>query len=284
MFDDQIPVLDPTQDRQQEPADDAVGNERQPCRQPPEWALRPGAADDIRIGGDGLPHGRDRGREQEDPEPSRHASTRSHRSHVAIDGVGPGKFLVAWSRPAEQENFGIYFRSLAADGTLGPRRFVGSGDIEYFVEYVRLAAQSDGSAIVTWSNEIYHANARYTRWMSPSGEIRADISMAYLGDARVFSAPDDSWLMVWSHHPLARGRLYSPAGAAVGPDFDLPVGTTGELAPSIAFDAQSKPVLVGVDYGTPSGYDIFARRFLAAGISFDGFDSGDTSAWSLVEP
>jgi hypothetical protein len=166
-------------------------------------------------------------------------------NHVAIDTVGPGRFLVAWNRPPEQDNYGVYFRSVLADGTIGPRRYVGGGWIEYGVEYVRLAALSNGSAVVTWANEVFHSTARYTRQVSANGAILADFPLTPSGGAWVARAPDDTWLLVFEGWPSVRGRLHSPDGQPVGDFFDLETEPTLEAPGPVAFDSSSNPVILG---------------------------------------
>jgi hypothetical protein len=80
-------------------------------------------------------------------------------------------------------------------------------------------------------------------------------------------------------------RLHSPGGAPVGPTFDLEADPHITYRPAVDYDAAGNPVFVGMRLdGGETGSDIWARRFLAAGIFLDDFDSGDASAWSLVEP
>lgn len=205
--------------------------------------------------------------------------------HVAVDTVGPGRFLVAWNRPPEQDNYGVYFRWVESDGTLGPRRYVGGGPVEYGVGYVRLAALSDGSAVVTWANEIYHSMFRWTRQMSASGAVVADFPWAPPDDGWIASAPDDTWMMMWYGWQRVRVQFHSPDGRPVGSEFDLEAEPMFETPGPFAFDGDSRPVVLGLRYEDAGiGYDVYARRFEAMGVFLDDFDSGDTSAWSLVEP
>jgi len=206
--------------------------------------------------------------------------------HLGVDSVGPGEFLVAWARPVADEDFGVHFRSVHADGTLGPRRLVAPGFDEFGIEYVSMAAGSDGSAVVTWSNEVFHSNVVSTRQVSAAGEILADFFAEGLDGTSVTRGPDDTWMLLGDAGGSGlQVRVHSPAGLPVGPPFDLEVEPRITYRPSVAYDAAGNPVFVGMRLeGGETGSDVWARRFLAAGIFLDGFDSGDASAWSLVDP
>jgi hypothetical protein len=206
--------------------------------------------------------------------------------HLGVDSVGPGQFLVAWARPVDDDDFGVHFRAVHADGTLGPRRLVAPGFDEFGIEYVSMAAGGDGSVVVTWSNEIFHSNVVSTRQVSAAGEILANFPAESLYGTWVTRAPDDTWMLLGSAIASAlQVRLHSPGGAPVGPTFDLEADPHITYRPAVDYDAAGNPVFVGMRLdGGETGSDIWARRFLAAGIFLDDFDSGDASAWSLVEP
>ena len=79
--------------------------------------------------------------------------------------------------------------------------------------------------------------------------------------------------------------------AAAGVELDRAV-YAGPLAASrawaLALDAAGNAFVSGGSFASGSGQDIATLRFDAAGaglgLLFDGFESGDTSLWSLTEP
>lgn len=201
-----------------------------------------------------------------------------------VDASGPGRFILAYVRSPEPE-FGVYIREFFADGDLGKEIQVAEGYDNYRITGLRLGAGADGSAVVSWGNEIFHDVWHRSRLCSSSGQILADIDLGVsVDDVAVERAPDGSWLLLTRTDDLVRGALYSPRGQPVGPPFEL--GTAWNLGlPVAGFDSAANPVLVG-EWFEDSGaiVDVYARRFLGLGLLLDGFESGDTSRWSSTTP
>lgn len=202
-----------------------------------------------------------------------------------VDAFGPGQFILGYARQPGP-GFGVYVRAFEADGELGEEIHVAEGYDDYGIIGLRLGAGSDGSAVVSWGNEIFHATWYRARLCSPSGEILADVDLGTApDDVSVERARDGSWLLLSRlADDLVRGSLYSPQGELVGSPFDL--ASSWNLGVPVAdFDVDSNPVLVGEWYeGGDASVDLYARRFRGFGLLLDGFESGDTTRWSATAP
>lgn len=202
-----------------------------------------------------------------------------------VDASGPGRFILAYARQPGPR-FGVYVRAFEADGGLGEEIQVAEGYDDYGITGLRLGAGPDGSAVVSWGNEIFHAVWYRARLCSLSGEILADVDLGTApDDVSIERAPDGSWLLLYRiSDDLVRGSLFSPRGQSVGPPFVL--ASSWNLGVPVAdFDADSNPVLVGEWFESGDAeVDLYARRFRGWGLLLDGFESGDTSRWSTTTP
>jgi hypothetical protein len=87
---------------------------------------------------------------------------------------------------------------------------------------------------------------------------------------------------------LAGGEGSLAQAVAVGGEFQVNSYTTnGQTLPAVAVDGSGDFVVVWTSYGSSgddaSGFSIQGQTY-TAGIFSDGFESGNTSAWSSVVP
>jgi hypothetical protein len=164
------------------------------------------------------------------------------------------RFLVAWasfgSSGSDTEGTSIQGQLYAADGSpIGGEFQVNDHTLGY--QYgAGVAADGDGGFIVVWSSS-----------SAP--------------------APDTDGFAVF-------GRRVSADDARLGDEFVVNSYTTeDQAAPSVSLDGAGGFVVAWQSEGSSgtdaSGLSVQARRFSAA-LFADGFESGDTSAWSTTVP
>ncbi len=110
--------------------------------------------------------------------------------------------------------------------------------------------------------------------------------------------PQGDFVVVWTSYgsygtdssgESIQGQRYDSGGAPVGGQFQVNAyTTTSQRRPAMAADAQGSFVVVwrsNGSYGTDtSDGSIQGQRFAGLQIFTDGFESGDTSAWSSTVP
>ncbi|MEE8526655.1 MAG: hypothetical protein V3T72_22185 [Thermoanaerobaculia bacterium] len=106
---------------------------------------------------------------------------------------------------------------------------------------------------------------------------------------QVTVADDGSLLVIWEHEQQTqqeiRGRQFDGDGDPLAPDFRIDTADGyANAAARVSRRHDSSFVVVWQSYGSPaddqSAHSIQARSFPAIGVFTDGFESGDTSAWS----
>ena len=119
--------------------------------------------------------------------------------------------------------------------------------------------------------------------LSPSVALDADGDFVVVWQSRGSGGTDSSEYSI-------QGQRYASDGSTVGGEFQVNTYTTySQAGPSVALDADGDFVVVwnsaGSDDTDSDGASIQGQRYagiFAARIFADGFESGDTTAWSPV--
>lgn len=205
-------------------------------------------------------------------------------SMEALDANGAGRFLLAFARGSEPGG-GLFVRSFDRDGTLGPESPIAPITTEWGVGDVSLGAAADGGFVIAWASFLFHDAEYFLRQYSAEGEILAARDYGSVVAAEVSRAPDGTWLELWVDDSTRLARVHAPDGSPIGPEFETGGPTGLGAIEGTSFDGDSNPVLVSQHYEDgPSALDVYASRYLAAGIFLDGFESGDTTEWSAAVP
>ena len=189
---------------------------------------------------------------------------------VADVAVAPaGDFVVVW-----RNSLALVARRYDASGmALGAELPVNSSSLVYINSPA--VAWSSGGFVVAWSSETGILGRRFdTAGVPLGGEFVVSSLGGYYTD--VAAAPSGEFVVAWertygypSTHVLA--RRYDAAGVPSGPEFEVPVTTTGVANPSVGVDASGAFVVTWDGRPTPSlGRQIFARRFDASGTALGG--------------
>jgi hypothetical protein len=203
----------------------------------------------------------------------------------ALDAAGPGRFLLAFTRNWEPDG-GLFVRSFDLDGTLDPELQIASVTTEWGLGRVSVGAAPEGGFVIAWANFVFHDEELYVRQYSAQGDVVVARDFGgTVGAAAVCRAPDGTWLELWIDAGVLLGRVHAPDGSPVGPEFEFEEPAGLGLIAGTSFDGASNPVFVSeVFEDGEAAIDVYARRYLAAGVFLDGFESGDTARWSMLQP
>jgi len=128
------------------------------------------------------------------------------------------------------------------------------------------------------------------RRFSPAGQPLGD-EVVVGDDSEAWSlavSPGGRSLVYWQESYTGGGltaQLWSPDGTPEGPPFEVVDPSVPGLGLHAAIDASESPVFVWHQWQVNQGYDVLARRFQTFERVFvDGFESGDASGWSEIQP
>ncbi len=226
-----------------------------------------------------------------------HPTNRQYDSHVESDA--DGDFVVVW------ESYGS-FGDDNVESSIQARRFASSGaplgdqfqvntQIGNFQDMPSLAVAEDGTFVVAWRSSVSYTieGQRFSADGSPrSGQFQIDdpIGGVYTRgrDPEIASGLGDSFLVVW-RSPVSLGSdtdddsiqaRYFPAGGGPGePLFQVNSYSTGDQnRPALATDRDGVFLAVWREPGLRGQFLVGPRLFA------DGFESGDTTAWSNTIP
>ncbi|MEM8996928.1 MAG: hypothetical protein AAGF23_19250 [Acidobacteriota bacterium] len=212
----------------------------------------------------------------------------------------PGGFVVAWaSRQVDADNRAILLKRYSADGTpVGDEQQVNTTEVGD-QRLPGLAARPDGTFAVVWESLDQDGSdaAAIARIYDPSGapvtgeiqlnqttaDAQENLAVAYDGrggfvvvwdgDAPSGGSFDEIW-----------GRRLLASGALDGDEFRINTHTTNrQVFPAIAAGQGGELMAVWHSWtGDGSGTSVAGQRLRITGVFEDGFETGDTSAWSRV--
>ncbi|MDA8017679.1 MAG: hypothetical protein MPN21_09550 [Thermoanaerobaculia bacterium] len=204
----------------------------------------------------------------------------------AVDGLGDGRFVVTWNTQTGSGDQ-VMAQRFASDGsklgaevsvnTLGRSPDVAMGD--------------DGSFVVVWMSDAFPTGEIYSRHFDSNGDpTSAGLPVAstaglggYLQSIR--RTPSGEFTVLWTDSTSGnvRMRRLSADGTATGEEFIVtPEGFAAEIAFTGTFDSTGLVTWFEADTDGDS-LGVFARQIVER-LYADGFESGNTDAWSLVVP
>jgi hypothetical protein len=167
-----------------------------------------------------------------------------------------------------------------------------------------LAVIAAGGFVVTWTAWLEQAHhsvqaRRFDGEGTPSGPpfVVHSFDATSQSRARVEGGTDGGFVVAWMSHgspgsddsdSSVQGRRFGPEGGALGGQIQLNSFTTGyQEGPALAVQPNGDLVVAWTSEVSPgndtSSSSVLARRFRPA-FFFDGFESGDTGAWSFPPP
>jgi len=214
--------------------------------------------------------------------------------------VGPtGDFVVVWhsdgSDDTDNDGYSVQGQMFSSGGTVIGGQFQINSLTTNDQRLASVAVGSTGDFVVVWDRSSFDiAGQRFSSNGSKlGGEFQANSPLAMYGSryATVAFSPSDEFVVAWVDDMTygdIRGRQFAPDGTPSGDDSLISTYTTSyQFGPTLATDTAGNFIVVWDSDGSvgsdSDGYSIQARRFRFT-IFSDGFESGNTSAWSNVVP
>ena len=164
-----------------------------------------------------------------------------------------------------------------------------------------MAMDLHGRFVVAWESSYPCSDIQAQRFASdgaPAGsqfQVNTDTNACQLDPSVAVHGAGDfviAWVSGYSPYPPVgdiRARAFGAQGTPMGNDFRINTYTTGRQFNSAVSRSANGSFVVVWDspgsYGTDnSGSSIQGRRYSNGVLFSDGFESGDTSAWSSTVP
>ena len=227
-------------------------------------------------------------------------TTISDQRDSEVATLASGDYVVVWTDygGADGDGQGVFGQRLDSAGQFLGGEFQVNTTILGYQRFPEVAAVGDGF-VVAWADEYIDGSLsgivaqRFDAAGDPAGdEILVNTTTA-LGQTNPSVAGFDGgdFVVAW-RSPFQDGdsfglfgQRFDPSGSFTGDEFQLNSYTTdAQLSPALAVGRPGEFVATWISEeqdGDRSG--VFGRRF-AVPIFTDGFESGDTSAWSSVIP
>ncbi|MDA8015979.1 MAG: hypothetical protein MPN21_00925 [Thermoanaerobaculia bacterium] len=207
----------------------------------------------------------------------------------AVDGIGDGRFVVVWNADAGSDDR-VMAQRFASDGSKQGAEITVNAP-SYDRNDPDVAMATDGSFVVVWKSYVDPTYEIYSRRFDSNGDPTTTglpvASTPGVGGYQpsIRRDPDGDFLVLWNDGAGAlRMRRLSADGVAAGAGTTVaPGGFDAEIAFTDSADYAGLVTWVEVDTDGDS-LGIFARRVVESQIFVDGFELGNTSAWSVVTP
>jgi hypothetical protein len=226
--------------------------------------------------------------------------TTSAQSYPSVAADGGGAFVVAWDSVLPGTTAVIARRYDAFGGAEGPEFQVNTEAANDSAEYrPAVSRNAAGEFVVVWRT-VFYQNATFHRDISgqrfdaagvPDGpEFRLNtFTTGDQGRAAMAMAPGGNFVATWTS-PAQDGSSYGvfgrhlqrPGGPA-GAEFQVTAYTTSvQNYSAIAMHPNGEFMVAWTSFGRDGDNSgVFGQRFAIDHIFSDGFESSDTSAWSL---
>jgi hypothetical protein len=214
---------------------------------------------------------------------------------VATDAAGG--FVVAWESYGEDGHYdSIVVRRFDSAGA----PLSGDTVVNVFTlgdqDDPALAVHPDGSFVVVWEDDYQTSPVEksFARFFDSAGSpLTGEVEVSAVSDQvnpAAAAGDDGSTTLVWDSDGVdgdalgVFGRTFDGTGTAVGSQFQVNLTTAGPQGHPVVAGSNGQFLVVWEDPVTEGdGVGLYARR-LADAIFSDGFESGDTTAWSAVAP
>jgi hypothetical protein len=255
-----------------------------------------------RFGADGVPQG---------PQFQVNTYTTDYQVFPAVAAGAESSFVVVWqsagSFGTDPRSFSIQGQRIAADGTFLGSQFQVNGYTTSFQLWPAIAADGGGNFVVVWTS--YGSNGSDSSHYSIQAQLYAadgepvgpefEVN-SYTSNtqqlARVAVAPQGNFVVTWESYgspgndavaASIQAQIFDGSGAALGEQFQVNTYTTrSQRWADVALDATGNLVIAWASSGS-FGTDMDATSVQGQrydGLFRDGFESGDTSRWSMTLP
>ena len=230
--------------------------------------------------------------------------------NVAIDAQG--NFVVVWqsygSSGTDRSSGSIQAQRYAADGTPAGGQFQVNSYTTSWQGGSAVATDTEGDFVVVWSSYgSYGTDTDYSiqaqRYDASGGPVGSEFQVnsyttSYQVMPEVAADAQGDFVVVWESRGSygtdtdiisIQGRRYDTAGNPVGGQFQVNSYTTdNQRHPAVAAHPDGGDFVVAWEsdgsYGTDTSSDSIQGQRYASPIFTDGFESGDTSAWTSTVP
>lgn len=215
---------------------------------------------------------------------------------IAVDGAG--NFVVVWESAGQDGSLdGVFGRRLDTDGQPVGGEFAVNTFVPGDQDNPNVAVRSDGTFVVVWEdNTQFDDDSIWGRFFDSSGvpttaPFQAETATGIQFLPRVAFDGAGHAVIVWegeeSGDPFQADvyyRVFDDAGQPLADQDVVPMLDEGnQTLPVVAFGSGGEGVVAWTDDVQEANPGVAARRFGIA-IFSDGFESGDTSAWSSTVP
>ncbi|MDH3404322.1 MAG: hypothetical protein OEP45_11940, partial [Acidobacteriota bacterium] len=237
--------------------------------------------------------------------------TSSRQIYPAIGPDGDGGFVVVWQSEGsggdDTEGWSVQGRRFAADGTPLGDDFQVNTYTPGAQERPDVAADGAGGFVVVWQSEGSGGDDT-EGWSVQAQRFGADgqptggelqVNAYTTSDQRLPAVHPDGlggFVVAWqsdgsngndTSQESIQARRYATDGSPPGPELQVNAFTSlGQLLPTIGPWGEDRFVIAWTseaNVGDNDPEDVRSQRFFS-GLFTDGFESGDTSAWSLSHP
>ena len=214
---------------------------------------------------------------------------------IAADGAG--NFVVVWESDAQDGSYdGVFGRRLDSTGQPVGGEFAVNTYVPGDQDNPNLAVRSDGTFVVVWEDDtqLDGDDSIWGRFFDSTGTpitapFQAETATGVQFLPRVAFDGQGHAVIVWegeeSGDPFQADvyyRIFDDAGQPVTGEAVVPMLDEGnQTLPVVAFGSGGEGVVAWTDDVQEGNPGIAARRFATA-IFADGFESGDTTAWSTT--
>ncbi|GMU63765.1 MAG: hypothetical protein AMXMBFR36_00390 [Acidobacteriota bacterium] len=237
--------------------------------------------------------------------------TTNNQYSPAIAAEADGGFVVVWeslgSPGNDSSEWSIQGRRYAADGAPLAAQFQVNTYTTGTQAVPDVAALADGGFVVVWAG----GGSPGVTWTVQGRRYGADGSplgapfqistwnSSHQSRPAVAAGADGGFVVVW--HSVSgspggdlsgysiQGRRYAANGSPDGPQFQVNTYTTNhQREQAVEVLADGRFVVAwssnGATGGDTSGYSVQGQRYAAAVLFADGFETGDTTGWSMTVP
>jgi len=235
--------------------------------------------------------------------------TTFHQNQPSVAVEAQGNFVVVWnswgSYGTDTSLYSIQAQRYDASGTPLGGEFQVNSYTTSRQSGAAVAVEPQGNFVVVWQSygsggtDTSYASIQAQRFNASGVPIGGQFQVnsyttSSQGVPSIAQESNGNFVVVWqsrgsygtdTSYNSIQAQRYDPDGAPGGGEFQVNSYTTSwQLSPAVAVEPQGNFVVVwdsdGSDGTDTSSYSVQAQRYSEGFIFDDGFESGDTSAWS----
>lgn len=215
---------------------------------------------------------------------------------IAVDAAG--NFVVVWESEAQDGSYdGVFGRRLGTDGQPVGGEFAVNTYLPGEQDDPGLAVRADGTFVVVWEDDTQFDgdDSIWGRFFDSTGSpitapFQAETAPGVQFLPRVAFDGDGHAVIVWEGEESDDAfqadvyfRIFDDSGQPVTDQDVVPLLDEGnQTVPVVVFGSDGEGVVAWTDDVLEANSGIAARRLLTSSIFANGFETGDTSAWSTV--